>query len=129
MVFGAIQAIPYGRDHTNPPVVSEPAWDSPRPRELVAAVCFECHSHESRYPGYSNVAPISWALTGHITRARQAMNFSDCANRSLTADYIAEVLTEGEMPPWNFRLLHPGARLTTTDKQELIDGMRATLGG
>jgi mono/diheme cytochrome c family protein len=128
VVVGLAQAIPYGRSHTNPPVVSEPAWDSPRTRELVKAACFECHSYESAYPGYSNVAPISWALTQHISRGRQAMNFSDWANSSLTATYIAEVLSEGRMPPWNFRLLHPEARLTAAEKQELIDGLRATLG-
>lgn len=127
-VMGLAQAIPYGRNHTNPPVVSEPAWDSPRTRELVRAACFECHSNESRYPGYSNVAPISWALTQHINRAREAMNFSDWANRSLTATYIAQVLTEGEMPPWRFRLLHPEARLTAAEKAELIAGLHATLG-
>ncbi len=27
--FLLFQLVPYGKDHTNPPVVQEPAWDSP----------------------------------------------------------------------------------------------------
>ncbi|NTV08303.1 MAG: cytochrome C, partial [Chlorobium limicola] len=30
IVLAAIQLVPYGRDHQNPPVANEPAWDSPR---------------------------------------------------------------------------------------------------
>ena len=33
--FVAIQLIPYGRDHSNPPVTAEPAWDSATTRALV----------------------------------------------------------------------------------------------
>jgi hypothetical protein len=28
VIFALIQAIPYGRNHTNPPVQAEPKWDS-----------------------------------------------------------------------------------------------------
>jgi hypothetical protein len=42
--FIFLQLIPYGRDHTNPPVTMEPAWDSPRMRSLVVGACFDCHS-------------------------------------------------------------------------------------
>ncbi|HEY5920080.1 MAG TPA: hypothetical protein VIV11_00360 [Kofleriaceae bacterium] len=31
-LFAVIQLVPYGRAHSNPPVVAEPAWDSPRTR-------------------------------------------------------------------------------------------------
>src|SRR3989304_2315734 len=30
-----IQFVPYGRDHTNPPVSTEPVWDSPDTRALA----------------------------------------------------------------------------------------------
>lgn len=57
-----IQAVPYGRDHLNPPVRAEPQWDSPRTRELSARACFDCHSNETVWPWYSNIAPISWLI-------------------------------------------------------------------
>lgn len=129
VVFGAIQAIPYGRDHANPPVVSEPGWNSPRTRELAGFACFLCHSNETQWPGYTNVAPISWALTGHVLTARDTFNFSDWGNYPTSARLIEAAIRDGRMPPWNFRLLHPEARLTAAEKEELIAGIRATLEG
>jgi len=55
-----IQFVPYGRAHTNPPVAQEPIWDSPQTRELARRACFDCHSNETMWPWYSNIAPISW---------------------------------------------------------------------
>lgn len=33
-----IQLVPYGRAHTNPPVVTEPPWDTPQTRAGSARV-------------------------------------------------------------------------------------------
>ncbi len=46
-VFLVIQFIPYGHAHDNPPVLAEPAWDSPTTRELAQRACFDCHSNET----------------------------------------------------------------------------------
>ena len=46
VVFLLLQLIPFGKDHTNPPVISEPNWDSPQTRELATRACFDCHSNE-----------------------------------------------------------------------------------
>ena len=46
----AVQFVPYGRERTNPPVVKEPAWDSPATRAMVKRACFNCHSHETEWP-------------------------------------------------------------------------------
>ena len=62
----AIQLVPYGRDHVNSAVLGEPGWDSPRTEELARRACFDCHSNETVWPWYSNVAPVSWLLTQHI---------------------------------------------------------------
>ena len=67
------QLVPYGRAHTNPPVVREPSWDSPRTRELAVRACFDCHSHETRWPWYSNVAPVSWLVQRAWTIARSEL--------------------------------------------------------
>ena len=65
-LFVVMQAVPYGRDHTNPPVIVEPAWDSPRTRELAVRACFDCHSNETKWPSYSHVAPLSWVVQRHV---------------------------------------------------------------
>jgi len=59
VVFVLIQLVPYGRDHSNPPVVQEPAWDSPETRAMVMGACGDCHSNQVVWPFYSNIAPIS----------------------------------------------------------------------
>ena len=74
LVLVAIQVVPYGRAHSNPPITGEPAWDSPRTRELVAIDCFDCHSNEVEYPWYANVAPMSWAVESHIDSGRDKVN-------------------------------------------------------
>jgi len=50
IVLAAIQLVPFGRDHQNPPVTGEPAWDSPRTRELFFRACKDCHSNETTWP-------------------------------------------------------------------------------
>jgi mono/diheme cytochrome c family protein len=126
--FVAIQLVPYGRDHTNPPVTGEPAWDSPQTRELAKAACFDCHSNETVWPWYSNVAPISWRLQNHVDEGRSRLNFSEWGTREQETEHMVSLVQEGEMPPWDFKLTHPEARLSDADTQALIDGLGKTFG-
>ena len=81
VVVVAIQVVPYGHDHTNPPVIKEPAWDSAETSRLVHAACFDCHSNETKWPFYANVAPGSWLMMSDVEGGRRHMNFSEW-NRS-----------------------------------------------
>src|SRR4030067_2438882 len=72
-----IQLIPYGRDHNNPPVVIEPNWDSQQTRMLAKRACFDCHSNETIWPWYSNIAPASWLIYYDAIEARRNFNFSE----------------------------------------------------
>jgi hypothetical protein len=123
-----IQLLPYGRDHGNPPVVAEPLWDSARTRELAVAACFDCHSNETKWPWYSNIAPISWKIQSGVDSGRDELNYSDfdAANEHFADS--AQSVRDGEMPPGDYKLLHAGARLSAAEKQELIDGLVATFG-
>ena len=129
--FLLIQLVPYGRNHTNPPVIQEPNWDSPETRALAERACFACHSNETVWPWYSNIAPISW-LTQHDTEeGRQILNFSEWGvnGRHQESDEIAESIQEGEMPMPIFLITHAEARLTDAEKQALIRGLNASTGG
>lgn len=129
VVLLALQLVPYGRNHTNPPVSAEPRWDSPRTRELAARACFDCHSRETRWPWYTNVAPISWLAQRDVDEGREAFNVSAWDGPHGEADEAAEVVAEGEMPPWFYLPAHPDARLSETERDELIRGLTATFGG
>jgi mono/diheme cytochrome c family protein len=120
------QLMPYGRNHTNPPVVTEPQWDSPRTRELFTRACADCHSNETVWPWYSNLAPVSWLVQRDVDEGREKFNISTGRGE---ADEAAEKVSGGEMPLGPYMLLHPEANLTASEKQELIQGLLATFGG
>ena len=122
-----VQFVPYGRDHSNPPVTAEPQWDSPRTRELAAGSCFDCHSNLTVWRWYSNVAPLSWLIQRDVDEGRQLLNFTEWDRSQGGLDEIGEVVGEGGMPPAQYTLIHPGAKLSDTERQELVDGLHATL--
>ena len=124
----AIQLVPYGRDHINPSITGEPLWDSAATRELAVTACFDCHSNETRWPWYSNVAPFSWRVQGHVDEGRAKLNFSECGAREQETDEIAKSVRKGEMPPGDYLLLQRAARLSDADTQTLIDGLTKTFG-
>jgi len=124
----AIQFVPYGQDHTNPPATAEPVWDSPETRALAVRACFGCHSNETAWRWYSDVAPVSWVVTNHVVVGRRVLNFSTWDGPQGELDEIGETIHEGEMPPAYYTILHPGARLSDAEKQRLIDGLEATVG-
>lgn len=125
----AIQLVPFGRDHTNPPITGEPSWDSPQTRELAKRACFDCHSNETVWPVYANIAPFSWLVADHVDEGREKLNFSQFDRPQKEAEEAGEVVAEGEMPPRYYTMLHPEARLTDTERRQLADGLVATLGG
>lgn len=131
-----IQFIPYGHDHSNPPVMQEPLWDRPETRALTQRACFDCHSNETVWPWYSNIAPVSWLVYRDVSEGREHFNFSEWdmhpslpegegegGQHQHGPDVIEDVLRSGEMPPRTYLLLHPEARLSEEEIQLLIDGL------
>ena len=117
ILFGVIQLIPYGRNHTNPQVVAEPSWDG-QTRPVAQKACFDCHSNETVWPWYSNIAPVSWLIQRDVDEGRRNLNFSEWPSRG--SYEIGEVVSGGEMPPAQYLIMHPEAKLTDTEKQMLI---------
>src|SRR5581483_5986398 len=126
VIFAGIQLVPFGRRHTNPPARQEPAWDSPRTRELAVRACYDCHSNETEWPWYSNVAPISWVMQIDVTNGRADLNFSRWDQPQREARNMAHEVQEGDMPPAYYPLVHPGAHLTQAERDELVRGLQAT---
>jgi hypothetical protein len=121
------QVIPYGRDHANPAVRAEPSWNSTETRDLAMRACGDCHSNETTWPWYSNVAPVSWLVQRDVDEGRDKLNFSEWVRRQ-KVDEVAEAVQEGEMPPWYYGVIHPGARLSDAERTALIEGFNATFG-
>lgn len=127
-LLAAIQIVPYGRKHTNPPVVAEPAWDTPRTRELAERACFDCHSNETKWPWYAHVAPLSWAMQRDVVAGRSVMNFSEWTRPNELAEQAGSSVNRRDMPPKTYVLLHDHAVLTEDEKVELARGLHATFG-
>jgi Haem-binding domain len=136
VLFGLIQLVPAGVSYTNPPVVSEPAWDSPRTRALAQRACFDCHSNETIWPWYSRVAPISWLLARDVNEGRARLNFSTWGQPQQGgeggrgerpgASQLVRAMQNGSMPPSIYLLPRPSARLTADEQQQLVQGFLAT---
>jgi mono/diheme cytochrome c family protein len=122
-----IQLVPYGRDHDNPPVVAEPSWDSVQTRELAVRACFDCHSNETVWPWYSNVAPISWLVQRDVDEGREELNYSEW-NRPQEGEESVETVRDSSMPPRSYLLTHPDARLIDAELAALVNGLAATFG-
>ena len=129
-LFLAIQLIPYGHQHSNPPVQQEPNWSNAQTRDLAARACFDCHSNETVWPWYSNIAPVSWLIERDVQEGRSRLNFSEWGRSAGREGHemgeISEVINEGVMPPSYFLIMHPDAKLSADEKQTLINGLLAT---
>ena len=129
VLFGLIQLVPYGRNHTNPPVTQEIKWDSVRTRELAVGACYDCHSNLTTWPWYSNVAPISWLVYADVQGGRGTLNFSEWNRpQDTSASDIAESIRGGSMPPsyYTVKPNHSAARLSKSEKAAFIRGLEAT---
>jgi len=128
VAFLGIQAIPYGRDHTNPPVRMEPRWDSAETRALAVRACFDCHTNETKWPWYTSVAPISWLAQRDVVEGRRVLNLSEWDRPQREAHESAKSVRQGEMPPWFYVLPRTEARLSAAERDALIRGFEATFG-
>lgn len=103
----------------NPP--SRPSL--PEPPEVVAILkraCYDCHSHEVKWPWYSQIAPASWLVARDVIKGRDAVNFSDWPedeeDRAFQREQSWDSVESGDMPLWFYLPLHPEAKLTEADK-------------
>jgi hypothetical protein len=128
VLFGAIQLVP--SRITNPPVRREPPWDSSRTRKLAVAACYNCHSNTTEKIWYERVAPISWWIKGHVDDGRRKLNFSEYDPSNARGRDAARTVTGRSMPPGYYTWVgrHPEAKLTAAERQQLADGLLATLG-
>ena len=127
LVLGAAQLVPYGRFHTNPPDGAVATFDSPRTRALAERACFDCHSNHTKWPWYASLAPVSWRIQHHVDEGREKLNFTafDAGSEDMTeaAGEASKTITKGEMPPSDYLLMHPEARLTASEKTALAQGL------
>ncbi|MGC2193981.1 MAG: heme-binding domain-containing protein [Terriglobales bacterium] len=96
-------------------------------RPIISRACGDCHTDATRWPWYSHVPPVSLLVERDVKKGREHLNFSTWgANQSHqpTRNQIQEVcdaVSDNAMPPRAYRLMHPNARLSQRDIDELCD--------
>lgn len=120
------QAVPYGRDHANPPVTKAARFQDPKAAQLMAGACADCHSNLTKWPWYTSVAPVSWIVQSDVDGGRERLNFSEWDKPQPAVDDVVETITEGDMPPLKYTIApnHASARLSGSEKRTLVDGLR-----
>jgi hypothetical protein len=109
--------------HDNPPVTAE--IQAPEGvQQIFERSCYDCHSNETRWPWYSQVAPVMWLVAHDVDEGREHLNFSTWAGLSGKAknkakQEIAEVVEKGEMPMAYYVPLHAEAKLSDEDKRKI----------
>jgi hypothetical protein len=120
---------------TNPPVNPAQSIEanlqvSPQVGSIFDRSCNDCHSQKTRWPWYSNVAPVSWLVISDVNDARSMMNFSqwgsdDKDKQSRRLRDMCEQVQDGKMPLSIYTPLHPGSKLSADDVKTLCDWANA----
>jgi cytochrome c551/c552 len=103
---------------------------SPQVASIIDRSCADCHSNKTRWPWYSNVAPVSWLVIDHVNHGRSHLNFSEWGryNRREAEGMLNEICKEvksGAMPLSSYTPMHPGSKLSTEDVKTLCDWTNA----
>ena len=127
LLVGAAQFVPYGRNHVNPDVRQEVSWDSQQTKEIFYRACGDCHSNMTKWPWYSNIAPASWLITRDVTEGRKNFNASMWGIQKINKGaYASDQVQRNKMPPPQYLLAHPEAKLSKAEKESFIRGLKAT---
>ena len=120
---------------TNPPVdesqtIHARTQMTPQVAAILDRSCRDCHSNKTVWPWYSNVAPVSWFVIGHVNDGRQMMNLSewgryDQRRQEKKLLQICDEVTDGAMPLGVYTPLHPGSKLSPADVKILCDWTNA----
>jgi hypothetical protein len=86
--------------------------------------CFACHSEATHRPWYATLPIASQVIERDVTEGRGQLNLSRWTeynpfDRADMLDKMCELASSRKMPPWQYRLMHPGARLSATDVSAL----------
>jgi hypothetical protein len=92
--------------------------------------CYDCHSNQPTYPWYTNIAPVSWWIKHHINEGSQHLNFSIWGTysekrKNHKLEECIEMIEEGEMPISSYTLMHGEAKLTDSQKLQLVEFFKA----
>jgi hypothetical protein len=109
-------------DKTNP--ISSPANEIKADEKVMAVLknsCYDCHSNKTKWPLYSEVAPLSWIVTKHVDDARKWLNFSEWESyddaKKLKMRKLIYREVAAAMPLQSYTAFHSGTALSNEQKR------------
>ena len=80
-------------------------------KEILKTNCYDCHSGQTQYPWYAEIAPVSYWLADHIKHGKGEFNASKWENYSVKKkdhklEELIEMVEKGEMPLDSYTWLH-----------------------
>jgi hypothetical protein len=93
---------------------------------MLKISCYDCHSHETVYPWYTNLAPFSWWIKEHINHAREELNFStwgtyDASRADHKLEEGVEKVESAEMPLPSYLIIHSESKLSDAQRERLAN--------
>lgn len=120
-------------DTTNPKVDEKLALQTDtKVMKLLKQSCYDCHSYETSWPYYSSIAPVSFFISSHVSKGRQAMNFSEWSSIELDIKQkrlkrAIITVNNGMMALPSYVSAHEEAELSRDDKNILISWFKQEL--
>lgn len=107
----------------NPPIEGDVSASLPV-NTILRRACYDCHSNQTVWPWYSQIAPVSWLVAHDVKEGRRELTFSkwstyNAKKRTKKLKEIAKEVGEGAMPPWYYVLVHSDAQLADADRETL----------
>jgi uncharacterized membrane protein len=126
IVLAGIQL--FGPARTNPQTAPAQALAARVPvpdhvQSVLRRSCMDCHSNETRWPWYSYIAPMSWAVVGDVNQGRDHLNLSDWKSTPEEGadlmDSVCRQIKRRKMPLSSYLYVHWDAKLTDEEIKQV----------
>lgn len=99
---------------------------TPQVKEILDRSCRDCHSNNTKWPWYTNFAPVSWFIVDDVNQGRERLNLSewgrmDRDRQDKKLRQICDEVEDSAMPLPSYLRMHPNAKLSEQDKKTLCD--------
>jgi len=131
LVLGLIQFIPL--EKTNSKVDKAIALKTDESiMKILKKSCYDCHSDETKWSIYSDIAPLSFGVVAHVNDGREALNFSKWKSIKLSIKKARlkraiKTVNNEMMPMSSYLMFHEEAKMSKEEKKILVKWLEKEL--
>jgi hypothetical protein len=94
-------------------------------KTLLINSCYDCHSNQTNYVWFDNIAPVSWIVDKHIMEGKSKLNLSEWAimdyrDKRRQLSLIATQITDDVMPLKSYLNFHSDSKLSKSNKDAIL---------